>query len=163
VRVSGYSSSGNCLTNLNSTNPDDGPHSRPALSQPLQDAPNAAAKRPTVQTQERAVEIILEVREMTWEWLKIKGPLTKWQSVFKAEFATATRNGTVPEFVRDWSSQRGVGLTLVEMLRGIAASRLPHDEKSLRDVIRQSLDLLHSLSSGIALIEYLTDSHNLPK
>ena len=150
------------FTNSNSTNSDDGPDNRTVPLPPM-NPPNPPAKRPAAPTQERAVEILSEVREMTWEWVKMKGPLTQWPSAFNAEFATATRNGTVPEFVRDWSSQRGVGLTLVGMLRGVAASRFPLDESSLRDIIRQSFDLLHTISSGTALIEYLMDTVNLKK
>ena len=99
------------------------------------------------------MEILREVREMTWEWTKTNGPVSGWPALFLADLKDASRNRKIEEFRSDWRSHSGVGKALVRMLRDIAASKLPNDPAALRDVFRQALDLATTLLTGIGIID----------
>jgi hypothetical protein len=104
-------------------------------------------------SRESAIEIVREVRAMTWAWTEDKGPVSEWPSTLVVNFRDASRNGTIDRFVSDWRSHCGVGRALVRSLRQFTGSRFPPDDKEMRDVVRQSFELLTTLSEGIAIIE----------
>jgi hypothetical protein len=90
---------------------------------------------------------------MTWAWTQYKGPVSDWPSLLVDDFRDASRNGTADRIVRDWRSHRGVGRALIRSLRKFTGSTFPVDAKEQRDLIRQSFELLTTLSEGIAIIE----------
>jgi hypothetical protein len=90
---------------------------------------------------------------MTWAWTDEKGPITEWPSILVTDFHNASRNGTVDRLVRDWKSHGGVGRALVRSLRKFTRCKFPVDDEVLRDMVRQSFELLTTLSEGIAIIE----------
>jgi hypothetical protein len=100
-----------------------------------------------------AMEIIKETRAMVWEWSRSRGPVFGWSAVFAAEFQAAEQNGTLQILANDWQSHRDVGKALLQDLQGFVNSHLPKDEKLLRDLIRQALDLISTLLAGIAMVE----------
>jgi hypothetical protein len=90
---------------------------------------------------------------MTWAWTEDKGPVSDWPATLVLDFRDASRNGTLEHFFSDWRSHCGVGRALVKSLHDFTGSRFLPDDKGMRDVVRQSFELLTTLSEGIAIIE----------
>jgi hypothetical protein len=102
---------------------------------------------------DRAVDILRETRDMVWEWTKDRGPVRDWSAAFLADWRDAEYNGRMEEVRGDWRSHAGVGKALVRDLKGVAQSKLPDDEASKRDILRQAIDLMDTLLTGIATAE----------
>ena len=62
-------------------------------------------------------------------------------------------NGGFEAVRADWHSQMEVGLFLVQELQGVARSKLPIDEGSLRHLIYQIVNLMHTLLTGTAVVQ----------
>jgi hypothetical protein len=90
---------------------------------------------------------------MVWEWLKLRGPVTSWMSILKEEEQHARRNGTMAKLARDWKSDRNIGMVLAKDLRSIANCRLPSEDRILRDLLRQAMDLLTTVISGVSMLD----------
>jgi hypothetical protein len=102
-------------------------------------------------------QTISEVREMVWEWLKLRGPVSDWASILLFEIEQSKRNGTIEALLREMKSDREIGKVLAKDLRGILDARLPTDEKMLKDLMRQIFDLLSTLLSGISVLDNLVE------
>jgi hypothetical protein len=90
---------------------------------------------------------------MVWEWTKERGPISDWSAAFLIDHQDGEYNGQLDSIRQDWRSQAGVGKALVKELQRVAESRLPEDEASLRDVVRETIDLMRTLLTGIATVE----------
>lgn len=90
---------------------------------------------------------------MVWEWTKGRGPVADWSAAFIANHQDSEYNGRLDDVQRDWRTQVGIGKSLVTELQRVAESRLPQDEESLRDVVRETIDLMRTLLTGIATAE----------
>jgi hypothetical protein len=90
---------------------------------------------------------------MVWEWTKSQGPMSGWSAAFMAEFEEAEQNGMVGDCAQEWAAHREVGKALVRDLHGIIEGRLPRDEASLRDTLQQVINLISTLSAGIAAVD----------
>jgi hypothetical protein len=99
------------------------------------------------------MEIVTETRAMVWEWAKFRGPVFSWSAALAAEYQEAEQNGTINDLIHDWQAQIDVGKALLRDLQGIVCSRLPEEEPSLRDLLRQTINLISTLLAGIAMIE----------
>jgi hypothetical protein len=115
--------------------------------------PVAVPKHAKSRSSDRAVDLIRETREMVWEWTKDRGPVSDWSAAFIADHRDGEYNGRLDDVRRDWRSHAGVGKSLVKQLQGVAESWLPQDEESLRDVVRETIDLMRTLLTGIATAE----------
>jgi hypothetical protein len=90
---------------------------------------------------------------MVWEWLNSRGPVSEWASTLSAEFHDARENNTTVKVAREWDNHREVGKNLETRLRRILSARLPRDEKTLRDIFRQVLDLFCTVIGGLAVLD----------
>ena len=84
---------------------------------------------------------------------KEPGPVLAWSAAFVAEFGEAERNGTVEILAHDWAAHAEVGRALVRDLLEVVGGMLPKDERVLRDIFRQVIDVASTLHSGITVIE----------
>jgi len=125
------------------------PRNLPVMPTP----PVAVPKHTPSRSSDRAVDLIRETREMVWEWTKGRGPVSDWSAAFIADHQDGEYNGRLDDIRRDWRTQVGVGKSLVKELQRVAESRLPQDEESLRDVVRETIDLMRTLLTGIATAE----------
>ena len=90
---------------------------------------------------------------MVWEWLKDRGPISRWSAALLNKFDEASRNGTVNELASAWRTHADVGEAIVKDLKGLVCSRLPQEACVLRDLLRQAFDLLSDVLGGIAAIQ----------
>jgi hypothetical protein len=91
---------------------------------------------------------------MVWEWTRERGPVSGWSAAFLADVRDAQYNdGLHRKVEREWASHVRIGKVLARDLRDIMRSRLPADECALRDVLRETVDLLYTLLNGIAIAE----------
>jgi hypothetical protein len=90
---------------------------------------------------------------MVWQWTKDEGPVTSWAKRIKHELRDAKPWGTTRRIVDDWRAHAGVGKALLRDLTGFASAAWPRDEERLRDMVRQTFELLQTLQAGISVIE----------
>jgi hypothetical protein len=77
----------------------------------------------------------------------------QWASALSVELRHARENGTLIKVAQEWDDHREVGKLLESELRRILSARLPTDEKMLRDIFRQVLDLISTVIGGLAVLD----------
>jgi hypothetical protein len=102
---------------------------------------------------ESAEQILTEVHEIIWAWIKDDGPIMGWSKRIKHELREAKSTGTTCRVVKDWRGHANIGRVLLKDLNGFVSSAWPKDEEKLRDMVRQAFELLHTLEGGISIIE----------
>jgi hypothetical protein len=123
-------------------------------------AESARSKQKRSSPTESAIEIIRETRTMVWEWTKERGPVSDWSAAFLTAMQDAGNSRKRQDkAIQDWDAHAKVGKALMRGLQGVACSRLPTDEPLLRDTIRETIDLMLTLLTGVAMIEATTEAY----
>lgn len=94
---------------------------------------------------------------MVWHWTKERGPVSGWSAAFIAKMEDAKDSEQQDEVIWDWEFHAKSGKMLICELQRVACSRLPTDESSLRNVFRETFDLISTLLTGVAAIETMIE------
>jgi hypothetical protein len=110
----------------------------------MQSAPNARSE---------AESCLAIVRERYWKWIHHYGSMSNWPVKFEEELYAAKDADRYDEWVGALHDMVDAGLDILKQLKGLAALEFPRREWEVKDVWRQSFDLMAEMHAATSFFQ----------